>query len=93
MEALKDIVAAATSYTFMWDGRFDGVVLAGPLGSVAAWSNGLVERDINQRLHGQTSSPYWAHHTDPARLECAKADFAAYAGILGYTKPTVAFVD
>ena len=81
MANLKEIVAAADRYSYMLDGRREGVVLAGRLGSVAAWSNGAVEPRIDQAEAKAGSTPYWAHHTEPERLAEAKRHFGAWAGL------------
>ena len=78
MASLKAIVAAADRYNFMQDGAREGVVLAGPLGSVAAWDDGTVETSINQPAAQASSAPYWACHAVPC-LEQARHDFALYA--------------
>ena len=81
MASLKAIAAAASSYSFMLDGKREGVVLAGRLGSVAAWDNGAVEPRIDQAAAEAGSTPYWACRTDAAMLEKAKGDFSAWSGV------------
>ena len=82
MATLSEIVAAATSYSYMIDGRgVMGVVLAGPLGSVAAWDDGLVETEIDQDAAEAGSTPYWAIHTNQEQLSDAKAFIAACAAL------------
>ena len=81
MANLKEIVATATSYAFMQDGKRLGVVLAGPLGSAAAWSNGAVEPRIDQDAAEAGSTPYWAVHTNKEQLAEAKRRFGAWAGL------------
>lgn len=81
MASLKAIVAAASSYSFMRDGKRDGVVLAGRLGGVAAWDNGEVEPSVDQAAAAAGSTPYWACRTDAAMLEKAKEHFAAWSGL------------
>lgn len=81
MASLKAIVASADRYSFMLDGKREGVVLAGRLGSVAAWDNGAVEPRIDQATAEAGSTPYWACRTDAAMLEKAKEHFAAWSGM------------
>lgn len=77
----KAIAAAADRYSYMLDGAREGVVLAGRLGSVAAWEDGVVELKIDQAAAEAGSTPYWACRTDPAQLAEAKRHFGAWAGL------------
>lgn len=81
MANLKEIAAAADRYSYMQDGKRLGVVLAGRLGSVAAWEDGAVELKIDQAAAKAGSTPYWACRTDPAQLAEAKRHFGAWAGL------------